>query len=256
MFNSGYNFKEIADKLDLKPYNIKIYLKNPIYYSGTFHKGDIIVENIIPTIITEQDFNTAKIKLGNYTRKKKPNTYILTGKIFCKHCGKKYHGCSCRDHLYYRSTCECAGLRRNISKELIEASTSRKALEILQSEVNIEELAKTVHNRLAERLTGISSQNTKESLTAKRKRLIDAYEKGILEMNELSERLTALDEALAKLTNVPNIPSVEEIKDFILEMKNLKSTRAIVDTLVENIIVDPITNEYEVNIGLPVFSTH
>ena len=88
----------------------------------------------------------------------------------------------------------------------------------------------------------------------KRKRLIDAYEKGILEMNELSERLTALDEALAKIANDPNVPSVKEIEEFILEFKNEKTTRALVEALVENIIVDT-DKSYEIKFGLSRFGT-
>ena len=256
MFNSGYNFKEISDKLNLEYNNVRYYLRNSFYYDGTFHKGNTIIPNIIPPIVTEQEFYAAQSKLGDYTRRKEPDNYILTGKIFCKHCGMKFVGCGCRKYLYYRSKCKCAGVLRSIPKEPIEASTSQKALEILCSEVNIDELSVAVHNRLKEQLKGISSQDTKESLMTKRKRLIDAYEKGVLEMNELSERLAALDEALAKIANVPDVPTTAEIKEFILETKNLKSTRAIVETLVENIIIDPITNEYEINIGLPGFSTN
>ena len=88
----------------------------------------------------------------------------------------------------------------------------------------------------------------------RKKRLLDAYEKGVIEMNELSERLAALDEALAKYAQPKYIPSVEEIENFILEFKNLKEKRAIVDALVTNIIVDT-DKSYEIVLGVKEFST-
>ena len=74
-------------------------------------------------------------------------------------------------------------------------------------------------------------------------------------MNELSERLAALDETLAKLNHVPDVPSKEEIKEYILEFKNVKTTRALVEALVENIIVDPKDKSYKIKFGLSRFGT-
>ena len=74
-------------------------------------------------------------------------------------------------------------------------------------------------------------------------------------MNELSERLAARDETLAKLSIIPNIPSEAEIKDFILGFKNLKTTRALIEALVDNIIVDPTDGSYTLKFGLSHFRT-
>lgn len=254
LFNAGLNFTEIANKLDLQYYNIRIYLSNKSYYDGVYRRAGVEVPNIIPPIISKQEFDMVQDRLTKYTKRKKPDDYPLTCKMHCKVCGSKFVGCSFTGYNYYRSTCKCAGHMIRIRKREIEASTLDSIAQILESNDSIVTLANDVHKRLLERIKGMSSQNTKESLTAKRKRLIDAYEKGILEMNELSERLTALDEALAKIANVPNVPSVKEIEEFILEFKNEKTTRALVEALVENIIVDT-DKSYEIKFGLSRFGT-
>ena len=74
-------------------------------------------------------------------------------------------------------------------------------------------------------------------------------------MNELSERLAALDETLTKITHVPKVPSIKEIEEIILEFKNVKTTRALVDALVVNITVDPMNKSYEIKFGLSHFGT-
>ena len=74
-------------------------------------------------------------------------------------------------------------------------------------------------------------------------------------MNELSERLAVLDEALAKCSSPVYVPSKAEVKKFILEMKNVNSDRILVNSLISNIIVDPYTKDYVVHMGVPHFST-
>ena len=255
MFASGLNFSEIAQKLDLQYYNIRIYLSFKSYYDGVYRRAGVEVANIIPPIITKEEFDAVQVRLNSYTKRKKPGEYILTGKIYCK-CGAKFTGC-CSDpkYKYYRSTCKCAGHLMRIPKEAIEASTRQQALDILRSDESIGSLVTAVHTRLVERTKALSSQVTKESLTSRRKRLLDAYEKGVMEMNELSERLAALDETLAKLSNVPEVPSKAEIEKYLLEIKNIKTTRALVEALVADIIVDPASMQYKVRFGLSRFGT-
>lgn len=257
LFNSGLNFSEIARTLDLSYYNIRIYLSNKSYYDGVYRRLGVNIEGIIPPIITKQDYDMVQSRLNSYTKRKKPDEYILTGKIHCKSCGKKFTGCgSDPKYKYYRSTCKCAGHLMRIRKCEIEASTHDSIVQILESDSHIEVLVDAVHSRLTGRILGISSKASKESLLTRRKRLLDAFEKGVLEMNELSERLAALDETLAKITQVPEVPSKAEIKDFILEFKNKNSTRVLVENLVENIIVNPEDLSYEIKFGLPNFGTH
>ena len=142
-----------------------------------------------------------------------------------------------------------------IRKSEIEASTHDSIVQILSSDDSIVTLANEVHKRLQDRVKGTSSKANRESLLTRRKRLLDAFEKGVIEMNELSERLAALDETLAKISHVPEVPTVKEIEEFILEFKNEKTTRALVEALVANIIVDPADLSYVTKFGLSRFGT-
>ena len=255
LFASGLNFSEIAERLDLQYYNIRIYLSNRSYYDGVYRRAGVEVPNIIPPIINKKDFDAVQERLNSYTKRKKPNDYVLTGKIYCKKCGKKFTGCSGAGYKYYRSTCRCAGHLMRLNKELVEMDAERRIKDILKSDDRIASIAETVHDRLQSKIIGSRSKTSKETLIIRRKRLLDAFEKGVLEMNELSERLAALDETLAKLNQIPEIPSTEDIEKFILEFKNVKTTRLLVENLVANILVDPENITYEIKFGLSRFGT-
>ena len=263
LFASGLNFTEIAKKLDLKHYNIRIYLSNQSYYDGVYRRCGTNIENVIPPIIDEKTFMSVQDRLHGYTKRKKPDEYLLTGKIFCKYCGAKYVGTSGHDlktkdkirYSYYRSTCKCGGHMTGIPKDPLDKLCLEKISTILQSEYNLDSLVSKIHQKLEDKLNESTSLDTKKSLSTKRQRLIDAYEKGVLEMNELSERLAVLDEALAKCSSPVYVPSEAEIKTFILEMKNINSDRALISSLVSNIIVNPENKNHEIKFGISNFST-
>lgn len=264
LFAAGLNFKEIAERLDLQSTNIRIYLSNKSYYDGVYRRCGVNVENVIPPIIDENIFMSVQDKLHSYTKRKKPATFILTGKIFCKECGAKFIGSSSgvyknkvkvANYNYYISTCRCGGHLTRMRTEILDSYCFNQISAVLQSEYNLDNLVSKIHGKLEDKLKGSSSIDTKKSLSTKRQRLIDAYEKGVLEMNELSERLAVLDEALAKCSLPIYVPSEAEIKNFILEMKNINSDRALINSLVSGIIVDPKTKTYKIKFGLSNFST-
>ena len=72
---------------------------------------------------------------------------------------------------------------------------------------------------------------------------------------DASERLAVLDEALVKCSSPVYVPSEAEIKTFILEMKNINSDRALISSLVSNIIVNPENKNHEIKFGISNFST-
>lgn len=260
LFAYGLNYTEISRKLDLPYKNIRIYLSNRSYYDGIYRRCGVEVENIIPPIITKEEFEIVQPRIHNYTKRKEPEKYLLTGKIICKECGKKYvgyTGCYKRwSYSYYRSTCKCGGHLTRIRRDTIEPYCCNSISKILKSDSNLDNLVSKIHKKLLEKLDINNSQDTKKSLSTKRQRLIDAYEKGVLEMNELSERLAVLDEALAKCSSPVYVPSKAEVKKFILEMKNVNSDRVLVNSLISNITVDPYTKDYVLHMGVPHFSSN
>ena len=123
MFAYGLNYTEISRKLDLPYKNIRIYLSNRSYYDGVYRRCGVEVENIIPPIITKEEFEIVQPRIHDYTKRKEPEKYLLTGKIICKECGKKYTGYTgCHkgwSYSYYRSTCKCGGHLTRIRRDFV-----------------------------------------------------------------------------------------------------------------------------------------
>lgn len=256
MFNLGYSYSEIARILSLKEYNIKYYLTNPIYYSGTLIRGDTSVEEVFTPIIDKATFDEANEKLKNITRKRKPLDYLLSGKMFCKECGSRFVGFSCsskynKKYAYYRCKCKCAGHSVNVKVLPIENDVLSKAREILVSEDAIDELTLAVYEKLKLKVKNINGQDKKEMLDRK-KRLLDAIERGVIDLSDVSDRLENIN---SKLTG-PDLmlPSIADVKNFILDMKNLKEDRALINSFVERIEVDPYTKEYNIKFCPSQFS--
>lgn len=225
LFANGLNFSEIARKLDLSYYNIRIYLSNKSYYDGVYRRCGVEVENIIPPIIDEETFLSVQDKLGNYTKRRNPIEYPLTGKIFCKCCGSKFTGCSGEykrwKYSYYRSTCKCSGTLLRIKKDVIEKHVSALAMEILTNDKNIEALTDKVYEKIKLRVTNINNPAKKESLIAKKQRLLRLVEDGALPYEDLRERLIQIDAELMKFSSGASTPIINRdlIRNSILNIR-------------------------------------
>ena len=75
-------------------------------------------------------------------------------------------------------------------------------------------------------------------------------------MNDVSERLAKINKELSNTTKEYNFPSVKEIKDYILKMRDITSNRVLVGMFVENITVDPTSKSYEIRFGPSDFSVN
>ena len=254
MFNSGLNYSEIARKLDLQYYNVKVYLRNPQYYTGTYTRCGVEVENIIPTLITKEEFDAAQIRINAYTRRKNPRKYILTGKLFCK-CGAKYTGCGHDRYVYYRCICECGSHR--IHKNIIERDVLDKAYTILRSPESIDELVDRVYEKLQLKTKNLNNPAKKESLVAKKQRLLRLVEDGALPYEDLRERLVQIDAELMKLCGGASIPTINrsDIKQYIDGLGALSDETALIEAFISNIIVDPASGEWAIRFGPSHFGT-
>lgn len=248
MFTTGYSYAEIARTLDLKEYNIRWYLTNELYYSGELVRGDVRVANVFEPIIDEETFKLANIMLGNHVKYRKPLDYLLSGKIYCSECGKRFVGFSCsskynKKYAYYRCKCKCSGHSVNVKVLPIEEDVLTKAKNILLSDDAIESLTSAVYEKLKQRVK-ILNGTDKSDVLKRKQNIIDAIEKGIISLDDASDRLSKLNEELSK-TAIPLI-SKDEVKNFILEMKNLKEDRALINCFVDRIEVDPFTKKYTI----------
>lgn len=262
MFASGLNFSQIAEKLGLQYYNIRIYLSNKSYYDGVYRRCGVEVPNIIPPIITEEEFFAVQGMLGNYTKRRAPREYPLTGKIFCKKCGAKFVGCSGIykrwKYSYYRSTCKCAGHMIRIKKNIIEEDATKQGMELITSDDNIEELIDRIYEKIQLRIKVLNPAK-KESLLARKERLLRLVEDGALPYEDLRERLLQIDAELMKFLEGASTPIInhDQIRNYITNMRDgiVDNNQTILSSGFINKIVVDLDGTYEIKFGPSHFGT-
>ena len=140
LYVAGYSADAIAKQLNAqgvmqrngRPWNLNrilVVIGNE-KYMGTYHWGDIRVENGMPAIISESDFMEAQ-RMRRKTAKHyetSPADFLLTGRVFCGHCRHPMVGDSGTSktgakHYYY--TCQGKKTlricdKRSVQKDLLE----------------------------------------------------------------------------------------------------------------------------------------
>lgn len=118
-------------------------------YIGVYTFHDYRAEDAIPAIIDKDLWDRVQLRVGKIknapARNKAKVVYLLSGKIFCGHCGSKMNGnCNAGNYYYY----QCYGKKngnvdckkKNIRKEFIERLVAQDALSLLTDEY-IEQIA-------------------------------------------------------------------------------------------------------------------
>ena len=118
-------------------------------YIGVYSFHDYRAEDAIPAIIDKDLWDRVQLRVGKIknapARNKAKIVYLLSGKIFCGHCGSKMNGnCNAGNYYYY----QCYGKKngnvdckkKNIRKEFIERLVAQDALSLLTDEY-IEQIA-------------------------------------------------------------------------------------------------------------------
>lgn len=118
-------------------------------YIGVYKYHDYRAEDVIPPIIDKNLWDRVQVRVGKIkkapARNKAKHTYLLTGKLFCGHCGSSMNADgNSNGYLYYR----CYGKKnmnesckkRNMEKNLIERLVAQDAMSFLTDEY-IEKIA-------------------------------------------------------------------------------------------------------------------
>ena len=118
-------------------------------YIGVYKYHDYRAEDVIPPIIDKDLWDRVQVRVGKIkkapARNKAKHTYLLTGKLFCGHCGSSMNADgNSNGYLYYR----CYGKKnmnesckkRNMEKNLIERLVAQDAMSFLTDEY-IEKIA-------------------------------------------------------------------------------------------------------------------
>ena len=243
LFNSGLSYMDIDRRTGVPYYNVKIYLHNEIYSAGTIERCGSPIE--VPNIITPEEFELARSRFSNYTRRKKAEKYLLTGKLICGTCGSKYKGCGNNNgkYNYYRATCNCC--KKRFRKDELDQQILDNIYSILKSDENIEILTDKVYEKLKLRVKNLNSSASKESLLSRKKRLLAMVESGALPGDDpdLRERLSIIDAELMKLSgasNSQNIINRAMVNGYILGVKeHLTKVSALVGAFINKIEVMP-----------------
>lgn len=175
-------------------------------YIGTYTYKEITMEDTIPTIINKELFDTVQKRLSKVAeapaRGKAKVDYLLSGKLFCGHCGASMNGESGTSktgsvHNYYscysrkrKQGCD----KRPLRKEWIETIVAQDALSLLTDDA-IEEMADMALFQ--------SEQDMKETtripaLTARQKEI----EQSISNITKAIEKGVASDTLLNRLTDL------------------------------------------------------
>ncbi|MCC8099988.1 MAG: recombinase family protein [Clostridiales bacterium] len=118
-------------------------------YIGIYQFHDYRVEGVIPPIIDRDLYEQVQLRAGAIkkapARNKAKVVYLLSGKIFCGHCGSHMNAGSNGNKYYYYACQGKKGLRiecnkKNVRKEFIEDVVVQDAFSLLTDEY-IEQLA-------------------------------------------------------------------------------------------------------------------
>lgn len=258
LYLNGYGLLDIASKLNELGYKTKrgnSFGKNSIYeilsnekYIGTYtfnkayrhdrhtkREDTIIIEDVIPSIISKEDFNRVKeIRSshkktgGKYSAK---TVYLLSGLIVCGKCGANYTGrtsTKTKNTKTYKTGYYICGNRNKLGKctnhilkkEELEQAIINLLKDKLINGVDIDTLALKV-NEEYKKLHDSNDEyrkQIKEEIKEKEKQINNlsiAIMEGIKsptivnKINELEDVLSVLREELRFANNIDNVPQID-----------------------------------------------
>ena len=245
-------------------------------YIGTYSFHDYKAENAIPAIIDKDLFQIVQNKLqdpkepGSYKAKR---IYLLSGKLFCGHCGSHMNG-DAGGHAKF-SYYQCYG-RKNanqnckkkaVRKNIIEAAVTQDALEMLTDE-NIETIADVAvraNNRELEQTTEIPQIKAKLTETKTGiENITHAIETGIVpdtlvkrllelekEQKYLEYQLKEAEKEIVYLDKPKIIHWLESFRNGDIEDEKFKQT--LIDLFVNSVTVwDDPDPDNDKNTGLKI----
>lgn len=232
-------------------------------YRGVYKFADKAVEGGIPAIITQEMWDTCqkRIQLNKRrTSKVTENRFLLTGKLFCGHCGAPMLGESGTSHtgtIYYYYKCYCKKKQKQCDKKAerkddIEQEVVRRTIEVFTPDVIHDVAGKVSEIVERERNDALAVDNLKANKKDVQKRidnLIRLVESGLDtpdvrdKLLDLTAQKGDLEEQIAKAEVIlPPIPA-EKIEFFLRSVlhsgtpENESFAEKIIDILVNKVFV-------------------
>ena len=250
----------------LETTNIYKILFNPKYNGRAIHGGTTYT-NIYPAIIDDELWEQVQAihRTNEHSPGKKKDIYnfILSGKLFCEHCGTRLVGESGTSktgqvHYYYN----CLGRRRKhlkcdfkaMHKDELEQMVVKNICEVLSNEQNIKFLAKGLCKHMEQERNNNDElkyyEKKKQTALKSCNNLIKALEQGIIteqtkqRLKELEEEINTIDFEIAKQRQTKHLDITEEkIVEYLHScfdsnfMDNIDIQKAIIDILIREIII-------------------
>ncbi len=268
----GAKFVDISDSLNRRGIRTKkgrewnrssfqTIMRNEIYI-GVYKYDDIRIEGGTPAIVDKATFLEAQAKMEEFKRvrnrhHKGSDDYILTGKLFCGHCGTPMsgmsgHGKSGAKHHYYvcrKSRVEHACPKKNVRRDVIEDQVIRYALEVVLQPDTIEWMADQImdfqeHQRKSPQVELLNARLT--DTVKQRDNVLKAIRAGIITKSTqaLLEQLEKEVEEIEECLFVEEARSTYVERDFVVfwlsqfrtgDQSNQEFRQKIVDTFIQSV---------------------
>ena len=275
LYANGKSQRQIVDILNEKGYktvrgkpfkfgSLSSILTNKKYI-GLYSFDDVEIENGIPAIVDKETFDKAQdmLKRNKRTtgRMKAPATYMLTGKLYCGHCGSTmvgesgtsgtgiiYNYYKCSDRKKHRG-CTKKVEKKNFLEETVVRETTYQIMQPGVIEGIAENVAKLAEKEFNNKSRLISLQNELNQTQTAISNLLKLVEKGI-DTDDVGKRLLDLNAVKSGLIKQINkeeskrpVISKERIIFFLKDMlshnfeNDTEYQQRIIDTLVDKVFV-------------------
>lgn len=233
-------------------------------YIGVYRYDDIVIEDIVPPIIDRELFervqSTFEYNKHFRAKQKAIDPYLLTGKLFCGHCGAMMIGESgtSRHGTTYRYY-KCATRKREHAcdkkierKEWIERTVVEYTKNYVLTDENIEKIAEKVVELITQEYSDKSmlAELTArlDDVTTRFSNLLKALEQGVISesvanrVSELEKEKKSLEKKIASEKMSKPTITKEMVIYWLLSFKNgsiddESYQRRIIDTLVNSVFI-------------------
>ena len=270
---SGASLKAITDKLQDAGYtnkyssynswsSVRNILENETYI-GRLHFGDVVVDHAHEAIITEEQFNAAQILRGKRREQFGSHAFqskhVLTGLLFCGHCGGRYYLRNTGKYSYYACysrtkqmknmikdpNCQNKIWRAQDLKPIIE----EKILALLRNPQIAEELAAGKPKAAAPVSKNTDIERRIREIDRQIGKLMELYQQDDIppellgeKINRLYSEKTALENSIAPVeeTNAMPLDLVAELitnAAEIWDFANENQKRRILQSLISRIVL-------------------
>lgn len=274
LYANGFTVKQICDKFNAAGYktkrgapfnrnSFKTVFSNRKYIGIYTYNNEVEIEGGVPAIVDKETFDLVQERLKKNAkapaRGKALVDYLLTGKLFCGHCGRPMAGESAkktnRRYHYYA----CSGKKRfkdcskkNLQKENIECIIVEDTVKKVLTEKNINLIAdiamKAIEDDKNSNAVMVALEAQKKEIQNAINGLLKAFEHGAVS-ESLIERLNELevqkkDTELRLIREQRTYPSLDKehilfwLREFLDgDIDDPEYQRHVIDMLVNSVFV-------------------